>query len=673
VNPSRRDKANAIRALSMDAVQKAKSGHPGAPMGMADMMEVLWCDVLKHNPANPQWVDRDRFVLSNGHASMLLYGTLHLSGYALSIDDIKAFRQLHSITPGHPEYGDTPGVETTTGPLGQGLANAVGMALAERKLAAYFNRDGHQIVDHHTYVALGDGCLMEGISHEACSLAGTLRLGKLIAIYDDNDISIDGHVSGWFADDTPRRFEAYGWQVVRDIDGHNPEAVAAALHQARAEHDRPTIICCKTTIGYGAPNKQGDADCHGAPLGEDEVALARKTLDWPYAAFEIPDEIYQAWDLRPKGAQHEADWRQRFKVYRDTFPDLAGEFERRLLKNELPATFEQKMAEFISTSQKEGADLASRQSSQKCLGAIGPELPELIGGSADLTGSNGTWWPGSKAITPDDPDGNYIHYGVREFAMTAIANGIALHGGLIPYAATFLTFSDYSRNALRMAAMMKTRCVFIFTHDSIGLGEDGPTHQAVEQAASLRLIPDLSVWRPGDDVETAVAWKAALLNNSGPSALLLSRQTLAHQQRDATQLANIERGGYVLEAGGALPEAVIIATGSELGLALQAALKLNTEGRQIRVVSMPNTGVFDAQSPAYRDQVLPPMAKARVVIEAGVGSGWHKYAGNGGTIISLDRFGASAPGPQLFEHFGFTVERVVAAVNEAIAAHATLN
>jgi transketolase len=663
--PSRRDLANAIRALSMDAVQKAKSGHPGMPMGMADMAEVLWNDFLRHNPKNPKWVDRDRFVLSNGHGSMLLYSLLHLCGYDLGIEDIQQFRQLHSKTPGHPEYGLAPGVETTTGPLGQGLANAVGMALAEKVLAAQFNRGGFDIVDHRTYVFLGDGCLMEGISHEACSLAGTLRLGKLIAFYDDNGISIDGHVRGWFTDDTPKRFDAYGWHVLPDVDGHDAEAVAEAIVAARAATDRPSLICCKTVIGYGAPNLCGSHDAHGAPLGEDEVAAARENLGWPHPPFVVPGEIYGAWNAVQKGAALEAQWNERFARYRESYPDLAAEFERRA-RGELPEGWEAKARAHVRAASEKTDAVATRKASQNTLNAFGPLLPEFIGGSADLTGSNNTDWKGSRPITGSDPDGNYLHFGVREFAMSALMNGIGLHGGFIPYGGTFLVFSDYARNAVRLAALMGVGSIFVYSHDSVGLGEDGPTHQPIEHLASLRYIPQMRVWRPCDAVETAVAWKAAVERRNGPSSLVLTRQNLPHQKRDESALDHIERGGYVLRDSVGEPEILLIASGSEVALAVGAAEQLTLQGRRARVVSMPCCEVFDAQDEAYREAVLPSPVKARVAVEAGVSHYWRKYVGPAGRIVGIDRFGESAPGGAVFKHLGFTVDNVVQAVHEAI-------
>ena len=655
--PSRRELANAIRALSMDAIQQANSGHPGAPMGMADIMEVLWNDFLQHNPANPHWPDRDRFVLSNGHGSMLLYSLLHLSGYDLSMEEIRNFRQLDSKTPGHPEFGDTPGVETTTGPLGQGLANAVGMAIAERTLANRFNRDGFNIVDHHTYVSVGDGCLMEGVSHEACSLAGTLGLGKLIAIYDCNHISIDGDVSGWFTEDVPARFEAYHWHVIRNVDGHDPEQVERALAEARAVTDKPSLICCETVIGWGSPNKQGKESCHGAALGADEVALVRKTIGWEYEAFVIPDEYYTAWDARPRGAEQEREWSELFSRYRERFPAEAAEFERRMA-GELPADWEKVTKSMLDESVEKAASIATRKASQNALNAIGPVLPELIGGSADLTGSNNTNWSGSVDIQGGTAAGNYIYYGVREFAMAAINNGIALHGGFIPYAGTFLIFSDYARNALRMAALMQQRSIFVLTHDSIGLGEDGPTHQAVEQTASLRLMPNMSVWRPADAVETAVAWRIAVERNTGPTCLLLSRQNLDHQTRSEQQLNDIAKGGYILIDGGDQPEVIVIATGSEVAIAVQAAGPLNANGRKVRVVAMPCTDVFDSQDQVYRDQVLPPACRNRIAIEAGTPDYWYKYVGLDGKVMGVHRFGLSAPAKDVFEFFNLTTVKL---------------
>ncbi len=664
--PTRRELANAIRALSMDAVQKANSGHPGAPMGMADIAEVLWNDYLKHNPANPKWVDRDRFVLSNGHGSMLLYSLLHLTGYDLPMEELKNFRQLHSKTPGHPEYGYAPGIETTTGPLGQGITNAVGMAIAEKVLAAQFNRDGHQIVDHYTYVFLGDGCLMEGISHEACSLAGTLGLGKLIAFYDDNGISIDGHVEGWFTDNTPKRFEAYGWHVVPNVDGHDPQAVKQAIEAARKVSDKPTMICCKTVIGWGAPNKAGTHKVHGEALGADEVAATRENLGWEHAPFVVPQEIYAGWDARSKGAAAEKAWNDKFAAYNKAHPVLAAEFERRAIKGELPKDWAAKSADYIKSVDAKAETIASRKASQNALNGYGPLLPEFLGGSADLTGSNYTNWTDCRALTKTDANANYIYYGVREFGMSAIMNGIALHGGFIPYGGTFLMFSEYARNALRMAAIMKVPTIFVYTHDSIGLGEDGPTHQAVEQTATLRLIPNMSVWRPCDAVESAYAWKVAIERKRGPTCLIFSRQNLPHQTRDATKLANIARGGYVLsEAEGGKPQAVIIATGSEVAIAVEAQKLLAAKGKKVRVVSMPSTDVFEAQDAVYREAVIPK-GVARVAVEAGVTDGWYKYVGLDGKVVGLDRFGESAPAGALFKHFGFTGENVAKTVEEIL-------
>jgi transketolase len=658
---SRRELANAIRALSMDAVEAAKSGHPGMPMGMADVAEVLWNDFLSHNPANPGWFNRDRFVLSNGHGSMLLYALLHLAGYDFPIEEIKHFRQLHSKTAGHPERSEFPGIETTTGPLGQGLANAVGMALAEKVLAARFNRPGLNIVDHYTYVVLGDGCMMEGISHEVASLAGTLKLGRLIALYDDNGISIDGEVHGWFTDDTPKRFEAYGWEVLRDVDGHNSEAVKAALVSAAIDPDKPTLICCKTIIGYGAPNKQGKESCHGAALGKDEVAAARAQLGWNHPPFEVPADIYAGWDARKQGAERETAWNTLFAKYKTAYPDLAAEFTRRLA-GDLPADFASKANAYIAKLQADGPVVASRKASQMALDTFGPSLPELIGGSADLAGSNLTIWKGSKDVNSSDANANYIYFGVREFGMTAISNGLALHGGFIPYDATFLVFSDYARNAVRMSALIPAHAIHVYTHDSIGLGEDGPTHQPIEHLASLRLIPKNSVWRPCDAVESAVAWKAAIERREGPSCLVFSRQNLAHQARTPAQVAAIEFGGYVLaDPDGGKFDTILIATGSEVGLAMDAMRALEKDGIAARVVSMPCTNLFDRQPQAYRDSVLPPARRKRVAIEAGVTDYWRKYVGLDGHVVGIDTFGASAPAEALFKHFGFTVEAVVAA------------
>ena len=662
--PSRRERANAIRALSMDAVQKANSGHPGAPMGMADIAEVLWRDYLKHNPSNPSFADRDRFVLSNGHGSMLIYSLLHLTGYDLSIDDLKQFRQLHSRTPGHPEFGYTPGVETTTGPLGQGLANAVGFALAEKVLGAQFNRPGHNIVDHHTYVFLGDGCMMEGISHEVASLAGTLGLGKLIAFYDDNGISIDGEVEGWFTDDTPKRFESYNWQVIRNVDGHDPEEIKTAIETAR-KSPLPTLICCKTTIGFGSPNKQGKEDCHGAPLGDAEIALTRQALNWNHGPFEIPADIYAEWDAKEKGRAAEAEWDQRFAAYSAAFPTEANELVRRL-SGELPADFSEKASAYIAEVAAKGETIASRKASQNTLNAFGPLLPELLGGSADLAGSNLTLWKGCKGVSAEDASGNYMYYGVREFGMTAIMNGVSLHGGLVPYGATFLMFMEYARNAVRMSALMKKRVIHVYTHDSIGLGEDGPTHQPIEQLTSLRTTPNLDTWRPADAVESAVAWKNALERKDGPSALIFSRQNLQHQERDAGQIADISRGGYVLKDCAGEPELILISTGSEVGLAVQAYDKLTEQGRKVRVVSMPCTSVFDAQDAAYKQAVLPLQVGARIAIEAAHADYWYKYVGLEGRVIGMTTYGESAPAPALFEEFGFTLENILGQAEELL-------
>ncbi len=657
---SRRELANAIRALSMDAVQKANSGHPGAPMGMADIAEVLWNDHMKHNPNDPQWPDRDRFVLSNGHGSMLIYSLLHLTGYDLSIEDLKNFRQLHSRTPGHPEYGYAPGVETTTGPLGQGITNAVGMAIAERALAAEFNREGHEIVDHHTYVFLGDGCLMEGISHEACSLAGTLGLGKLICFWDDNGISIDGHVEGWFADDTPGRFEAYGWHVVRDVDGHDAEAVNKAIEEAKSVTDKPSMICCKTTIGYGSPNKAGSHACHGAPLGEDEVTLTKEALGWKYGPFEIPEEIYKGWDAREKGKAAQSAWEEKFKAYEAAYPELAAEFKRRMA-GELPADWEQKADAFVAECNEKQENKATRQASLASIEAYAAALPELFGGSADLGCSNLTEWSGHRPMRKDNPHANYVNYGVREFGMSAIMNGIALHGGWIPFGATFLMFSEYARNAIRMAALMKIRSIFVFTHDSIGLGEDGPTHQPVEQIPTLRMVPRMNTWRPCDTVESAVAWRAAIEYKDGPTSLVFSRQGLPFQQRTPEQIANIARGGYVLRDCDGTPDCIVIATGSEVDLAVKAA---EASEKKVRVVSMPSTNVFDQQDADYRESVLPSSVQNRVVVEAAATEGWWKYAGCNGRILGIDTFGESAPAGELFKEFGFTVENVLKAIDE---------
>jgi transketolase len=653
--PSRKDLANAVRALSMDAVQKANSGHPGAPMGMADIAEVLWNDNMNHNPANPDWSNRDRFVLSNGHGSMLIYSLLHLTGYDLSMDDLKNFRQLHSKTPGHPEYGYAPGVETTTGPLGQGITNGVGMAIAEKALAGQFNQKGHDIVDHNTFVFLGDGCLMEGISHEACSLAGTLGLGKLIAFWDDNGISIDGHVEGWFSDDTPKRFESYGWHVIPGVDGHDPAAIAKAVEMAKAMTDKPTMICCKTTIGFGSPNKAGSHACHGAPLGEEEINLTKAALGWDHAAFDVPADIYAGWDAKDKGAKAEAAWNEKFAAYKAAFPELAAEYERRMA-GDLPADWAAKSAEYIASVNADAKSPATRQASLAAIEAYSPMLPEMFGGSADLGCSNLTEWSGYKPMINNE-DANYVNYGVREFGMSAIMNGIALHGGLIPFGATFLMFSEYARNAIRMAALMKIRSLFVFTHDSIGLGEDGPTHQAVEQIPTLRMIPNMAVWRPCDAVESAVCWQQAAERKDGPSCLIFSRQGLPHQERTDAQIADIAKGGYILKDCDGTPDAIIIGTGSEVALAMGAAEQLS--GKNVRVVSMPSTNVFDAQDDAYRAAVLTKGVPT-VAVEAAVTDGWYKYAD---AVVGIDRFGESAPAGELFEYFGFTVDKVVEAVN----------
>ena len=663
--PSQIELANAIRALAMDAVQAANSGHPGAPMGMADIAEVLWNGMMRHNPANPDWPNRDRFVLSNGHGSMLIYALLHLTGYDLSVEDLKQFRQLHSKTPGHPEYGYTPGVETTTGPLGQGIANAVGMALSEKTLAAQFNRDGHAIVDHHTWVFLGDGCLMEGISHEACSLAGTLGLGKLIAVYDDNGISIDGEVEGWFTDDTPKRFESYGWHVIPGVDGHDPAAVEAALLAAKAETSRPTLVCCKTVIGKGSPNKQGTESCHGAALGEDEIALTREALGWTSAPFEIPDEIRAGWDQRATGAEQEASWQAGFDAYRAAFPDLADEFLRRL-RGELPAQFDEQVDAYIAECVAAGAAVASRKASQQALNALGPVLPELLGGSADLAGSNLTLWSGARGVSAEDASGNYVYYGVREFAMAAIMNGVALHGGFIPYGATFLIFMEYARNAVRMSALMGQRVLYVFTHDSIGLGEDGPTHQPVEQLTALRATPNLHTWRPCDGVESAIAWKHAVKREAGPTALIFSRQTLPAQVKTDNQVAGVHRGGYVLVREQGDLAALLIATGSEVALAVEAAERLQADGRGVRVVSMPCVELFDSQEAGYKETVLPSDVLARVAVEAGHTDFWYKYVGLDGRVVGMSSFGESAPAAALFQHFGLTADSVVTAVQDVI-------
>jgi len=662
---SRKKLANAIRALSMDAIQKANSGHPGAPMGMADIAEVLWNDYMNHNPVNPNWPNRDRFVLSNGHASMLIYSIAHLTGYDLSIDDIKGFRQLHSKTPGHPEYGYAPAVETTTGPLGQGIANAVGMAIAEKVLGGQFNRPDHNIIDHYTYVFLGDGCMMEGISHEACSLAGTLGLNKLIAFYDDNGISIDGHVEGWFTDNTPQRFAAYGWHVIENINGHDAEAIKQAIEEAQSYNDKPTLICCKTVIGWGSPNHQGKESCHGAALGDEEVALVRKTIGWEHSPFEIPAEIYKGWDAKTKGTRLEKEWDEKLAAYTQAYPELAAELKRRL-NGELPENFMEKADTFISSVDASAEKIASRKASQNALNGLGPLLPELMGGSADLAGSNLTIWKGCQGIK-DHADGNYIYYGVREFSMSAIMNGISLHGGFIPYGATFLMFSEYARNALRMAALMKIQNIFVYTHDSIGLGEDGPTHQPVEQTATLRLIPNMFVWRPCDAVESAVAWKMAIKRKDGPSSLIFSRQGLPHQKRTVEQLELIEQGGYILSDCNGTPDAIVIATGSEVGLVMDATKQLTENGKKVRVVSMPSTDVFDVQDEAYRESVLPSSVTARVAVEAGVSDAWIKYVGLKGKVVGVNRFGESAPGGILFKEFGFTVDNVVKTIESVIS------
>ncbi len=658
--PSRRELANAIRALSMDAVQQAKSGHPGAPMGMADIAQVLWGDFLSHNPANPDWANRDRFVLSNGHGSMLLYSLLHLSGYELPVEELKQFRQLHSMTPGHPEFGYAPGIETTTGPLGQGVSNAVGMALAEKVLAAQFNRDEHDIVDHYTYAFLGDGCLMEGISHESCSLAGTLGLGKLIAFWDDNGISIDGEVEGWFTDNTPERFRAYGWQVIENVDGHDPQQVTDAIEAARSNTAQPTLICCRTVIGFGAPNKQGKESCHGAPLGDDEIAATREALDWSHGPFEVPDDIYAGWDAKAKGNKAEQDWNNKFAAYKEAHPELAAEFARRVA-GELPANFVAEADKIIADLQANPEAVATRKASQNALNAFGPMLPELLGGSADLAGSNLTIWSGSKGVTKDDASGNYIYYGVREFGMSAIMNGITLHGGFKAYGATFLMFMEYARNAVRMAALMKQPAIFVYTHDSIGLGEDGPTHQPVEQVVALRATPNLDNWRPCDQVESAVSWKAALLRNDGPTALIFTRQGLPQQARTSAQVQDIEKGGYILVDCEGEPELLLIATGSEVQLAVSAADTLKAQGKQVRVVSMPCTDVFDRQDLAYKERVLPATVTKRVAVEALAKDSWYKYVGMHGAIVGMDTFGESAPAGDLFKHFNITAEAVVEA------------
>jgi transketolase len=665
--PTRRELANAIRALSMDAVQKANSGHPGAPMGMADIAEVLWRDVLKFNPGNPTWMDRDRFVLSNGHASMLLYSLLHLTGFPLSMEEIKNFRQFGSKTAGHPERETHLGIETTTGPLGQGVANAVGMALAERALAATFNRPGHTIIDHHTYAFLGDGCMMEGISHEIASFAGMQKLGKLILVYDDNGISIDGKVVGWFRDDTAKRFEAYGWHVLPHVDGQNSDAVAAALAAARAETGRPSLICAKTVIGWGAPNKQGSASMHGEAMGNEEIAATRVNLGWTAPPFEIPADIRAAWDMREKGARVEGEWRARFAAYKSEFPALAAELERRMA-GDLPDDFGELINAYIARMQSEGKPLASRQSSQATLNAIGPALPELLGGSADLTPSNGTLRKDSVSLTPEAPGGNYLHFGVREFGMSAILNGITVHGGFIPYSGTFLTFSDYARNAVRMAALMRLRVIFVYTHDSIGLGEDGPTHQPIEHLASLRVIPHMQLWRPCDAVETATAWAAAIENRDGPTCLIFTRQSLAHEARSPKEIAAIRRGGYVLIDSDGPPDVIVIATGSEVGIAAEAVRSAAAKGKKIRLVSMPSSTTFERQDNAYKTSVLPPSVTRRVAVEAGATDFWWRYVGLQGEVIGIDHFGASAPAKELFKAYGFTPERVAEAIAKVLIA-----
>ncbi len=657
----RKKLANAIRFLAMDAVQQANSGHPGAPMGMADIAEVVFNDFLKHNPQNPHWINRDRFVMSNGHGSMLPYAALHLSGYDLSMDDLKKFRQLHSKTPGHPEYGYTPGIETTTGPLGQGIANAVGMALSEKLLAEQFNQNDHQVIDHHTYVFLGDGCLMEGISHEACSLAGTLKLGKLIAIYDDNNISIDGKVDGWFTDDTPARFRAYGWQVIEAVDGQNASKVKAAIAAAKENKTQPTLICAKTVIGYGAPNKAGSHDCHGAPLGPEEIQATRVALNWPYAPFEIPESIYQAWDAKAKGADTENTWQRQFDAYTNEHPELATELQRRMAGH-LPQNWTERVQAYVAQTAQDAPQMATRKASKHALEGLGPLLPEFFGGSADLTPSNNTFWSGSKSINNGDFSGNYMSYGVREFAMSAITNGMALHGGILPYSATFLMFSEYARNALRMAALMKIRNIFVYTHDSIGVGEDGPTHQPVEQTPTLRMIPNMHVWRPCDAVESVVAWQAAVEKTDGPTCLLFTRQGVDHQTRTDAQIDNIYKGAYVLIDSKSTPEVIVIATGSEVGIAAKAVTQLNHDGVPTRLVSMPCAEAFEQQDESYQNAVLPISVTKRVAVEAAQGDFWYKYVGLNGEIISQNTFGESAPGNVLFEHFGFTVDNIIKTV-----------
>ncbi len=665
---SRKELANAIRILSMDAVQKAKSGHPGAPMGMADIAEVLWNDFLNHNPSNPDWVNRDRFVLSNGHGSMLIYSLLHLSGYALPIEELAQFRQLHSKTPGHPELGYTPGVETTTGPLGQGISNAVGMALAEKMLAAQFNKDGHEVVDHHTYAFMGDGCLMEGVSHETCSLAGTLGLGKLVAFWDDNGISIDGHVEGWFTDDTPKRFESYGWHVIPAVDGHDPEAIKAAIEAAKAETDKPTLICTKTVIGFGSPNKSGSHDCHGAPLGLDEVEEVRKFLKWDHAPFEVPADVYEGWDANQAGGEAESAWADKFSAYKEAYPELADEFERRVINGDLPAEFEEKADAFIAECQEKSEKIATRKASQNTIEAFGAFLPEMLGGSADLAGSNLTLWSGSKGISAEDASGNYLYYGVREFGMSAIMNGIAAHGGFVHYSATFLMFMEYARNAIRMSALMKLPNIFVYTHDSIGQGEDGPTHQPIEQVANLRMTPNLDAWRPADSTETAVAWKSAVMRHDGPSALVFTRQGIEPQPRTDKQVADIAKGGYVLVDCDGEPEVILIATGSEVGVTVRAAAQLAENGAKVRVVSMPCTSIFDQQDAAYKESVLPLSVTNRVAVEAAHVDYWYKYVGIDGRVVGMSSFGESAPGGVLLEHFGFTVDNIVNTASELLEA-----
>lgn len=664
--PSRKHLADAIRVLSMDAVQKANSGHPGAPMGMADIAEVLWNDFLKHNPTNPNWADRDRFVLSNGHGSMLIYSLLHLSGYDLPMEELKKFRQLHSKTPGHPERGYTVGVETTTGPLGQGIANGVGMALAEKILAAQFNREGHTVVDHHTYVFLGDGCMMEGVSHEACSLAGTLGLGKLIAFYDDNGISIDGHVEGWFTDDTAKRFEAYGWHVIRAVDGHNADAIKAAIQEAQSVTARPTLIITKTIIGFGSPNKQASHDCHGSPLGLEEVALVRKTLGWEYEPFVIPADVYAGWDAKAKGAAAEKSWEEKFAAYKAAYPELAAEFERRVIKGDLPADFAAKAEAFIQESQAKGEKIASRKASQNAIALFAEVLPELLGGSADLAGSNLTLVKASKGVEAADASGNYVYYGVREFGMSAIMNGVSAHGGFIPYGATFLMFQQYAANAVRMSALMKLQNIFVYTHDSIGQGEDGPTHQPIEVLATLRMTPNMDTWRTADATETAVSWKAAVERKTGPTSLVFSRQNLDAFARTPEQVANIAKGGYVLVDSQGEPDAILIATGSEVGVTVKAAEALKAKGKNVRVVSMPSTSVFDRQDAAYKESVLPSNVSARVAVETAAADYWYKYVGFDGRVVGMTTFGESAPGPALLEYFGFTVDNIVSTVEELL-------